>query len=139
MVKLISAYEQTRALAWTRIDLILAVFDGISRQLELARARLEASDVPAADDLLTRARIGISALATGAGNCDNDLSASIARLYDYVLRRLSQSDAGHISEALAILGTLRAGFEGIRGQARELEREGGIAPYGTQHIVHASA
>jgi len=137
MAKPVSAYEQSRALGWTRIDLILAVFDGIVRQLELARARLKANDMRAADDLLARARIGISALAGGCGG--NDQSANFARLYDYLLRHLSQSDAGHISDALGILGTLRAGFEAVRGQARDLERQGIIAALGTQHIVHVSA
>jgi flagellar biosynthetic protein FliS len=135
----LKTYEQNRTLGWTRIDLILAVFDGILRQLELARAKVEANDVPATDDLLARARIGISALAAGAGSGGNDLSANFASLYDYVLRRLSPADAGHISEALGIMDTLRTGFRAARGQARELERQGAVAPLGTQHIVQASA
>jgi flagellar protein FliS len=133
------AYAQNRTLGWARIDMILAVFDGIMDQLKLAKARLAAGEAASAQSSLARAQLGVAALATGTGGDGHDLSADFRRLYEFVSHRLSQGDAGHIDDAFQILRTLREGFAAVQNQARELERTGAIRRPGPQHLVEMSA
>jgi flagellar secretion chaperone FliS len=139
MAKPWQAYQENRDLGWTRIDMILAVFDGIVRQLEQARADLARGDPATAKAALARAQIGIAALAAGAGSDGHEISANFLRLYEFASRLLSQGGDGHIDDALRVLSPLREGFEAVRQEARALERNGIISPLLPQPVLHTSA
>ncbi len=133
------AYADNRDLGWTRINLILAVFDGIVRKLEQARVVFAGGNAAAAKDALARAQIGVAALAASVGSDGQEISANFLRLYEFVCRRLGQGDEAAIDDALRVLNPLREAFEAARLQARDLERSGVIPPLSAKPVLQASA
>jgi flagellar biosynthetic protein FliS len=133
------AYEQVRQLGMTRVDLILAVFDGIVRSAEQAMAKLQEQDDRAARELLARARIGLSNLAGSTAADSEPLTQNFFRLYRFAESRLAQADPRSIAEAVSALKPLREAFEAVRTEARELERGGALPPLSEPHAVRVSA
>lgn len=127
--------------AWTRIDLLLALYDGALERLQKAEAALRQGDEAAAVPLLVRAQLIVSGLASGvrSDGTNEEMAANMLRLYEYVTHELRQPRLAGIENARKVLATLREGFETIRGEAAELERSGRLQPADRLQMVHASA
>lgn len=135
------AYQKAEPTAgWTRIDMLLALYDGAVERLDRAAAAVKAGTPEAAVPLLARVQLIVSELAAGVRvDVDEQLGPNYLRLYEFVADRLRKPEAGRIADARKILATLREGFEAIREEARELERTGKLAPAGDLRMVHATA
>lgn len=132
-------YQQQTSPSWTRIDMLLALYDGAIERCEQARAALEARNPEAAALLLSKARLIVTGLASGVIADGDPVTADMLRLYEFVLHALSQGRSEDVQGALAVLGTLREGFQQIRPEAVALERSGAIPPVGSVSTVRALA
>jgi flagellin-specific chaperone FliS len=130
------AYQQQAYSAWLRIDMILALYDGVIGKLEAARAALVKRDAAGAKKLLERARLMVAGLVSAVDPGRGEMAAQFLRLYEFVNHSLGAGDGPGVEAALKVLRTLREGLEGIRPQAAELERSGQIPPAGTVSGVH---
>jgi len=131
------AYRQQQSAAPpTRIELILKLYDGVIAELERARGLLAARPEEARR-ILNRCQVVIAGVAGGIDPAAGELAGNFVRLYEYVVHSLAAGDAQAVSAALEVLGTLREGFEAIRGPALELERGGQLPPLENTHLVQA--
>jgi flagellar protein FliS len=105
--------------------LILMLFDGASRFLLKARRGIERGDVGEFSQALSRAHAIIGELANTLNpEAGGAVVEDLALLYRFMLIHLTEGliakDPQHIDRVLALLATLREGFEG----AIESERRG---------------
>jgi flagellar biosynthetic protein FliS len=137
--QILKAYKENRNLGWTRVDLILAVYDGILDQLGRARDTLAQPDEEKARAILAKARIGVETLAAGVDLVQGEVPANFRRLYDFVLHCLAQPQLALIDAAQKVLRPLHEAFQTIRNQALDLERKGVIPSLEPVKVIQASA
>ncbi len=130
------AYQQQSHSAWLRIDLVLALYDGLIGRIEAARAALLKKDAPEAKKLLDKSRLMLAGLVSGVDPNRGEMAAQFLRLYEFVNHSLGVGDVKSLDGALRVLRTLREGMEAIRPEAAELERSGQIPPAGAAPGVH---
>lgn len=125
---------------WTRIDLLLALYDGALERLDRAEAAIRAGTVSAAIPLLARVQLIVTELAAGVRPEVNPaVATNILHLYEFVAHQLREPQLDRIASARKILRTLREGFEGVRAEANELERTGQFPSADRLQMVHATA
>lgn len=134
-----TAYQQQSPPCWTRIDMLLALFDGGIQRCEEAIAALERSDDRAARNLRNKARLIVCGLASGVIADDDPVTTNILRLYEYALHALGQGGIDDVRSVRKVLGILREGFQKIRPEAVALERQGVIPPIQSVSTVRALA
>jgi flagellin-specific chaperone FliS len=112
---------------WTRIELLLAVYDKALGRLDLAAAEIQAGRPGQAVPHMAKAQLAVMVLANGVrAGAGNDYGVNMLRLYEYVVRQLTEPTQERVAEAKKVLTTLRQGFEAIRTEANTLERTGKI-------------
>jgi flagellin-specific chaperone FliS len=131
-------YRQQRAFGWTRIDMLLALYDGAMQRIEQAREAMERGDTPAAQPLLLRAQRIVVELHAGLDLRHGQLPHDFQRLYGFVLHALSAGTGRHLAAALDVLRTLRDGLAGIRDETVRLERSGTIPPVDQDRLLQAT-
>ena len=132
--------NQDQPSGWTRIDVLLALYDGALERMDKASAALAANDRPAALPLLAKAQLIVSELAAGVRlDVDEKMGINMLRLYEFVTYELSLATPEHIGNARKIMVTLREGFEAIRPQAIEMERTGQVVAADSLRMFHAMA
>ncbi len=109
---------------WTRIDMLLALFDGAIGRLETAADALGRADHAAAAPHLIRGQRMVIELLAGLDLKEGQLPQRLRDLYAFVLQQTTECTADSVRLAARILQTIREGFEGIREEARRLERNG---------------
>lgn len=125
---------------WTRIDLLLALYDGALERLDRAEAAIRAGAVSAAIPLLARVQLIVTELAAGVRpEVNPEVARNILHLYEFVAHQLCEPRLDRIASARKILRTLREGFEGVRAEANELERTGQFPSADRLQMVHATA
>lgn len=98
--------------------IIQMLFAGALERLAQAKCAIEQGDI-ALRGLLMGKAIGIVSGLNGSLNMDaeGDVANNLTRLYDYMLRRMSEAninnDAQAIDEVVAILKTLKEGWDAI--------------------------
>ena len=132
--------RQEETTGWSRIELLMALYDKALERLDRAAAALKAGDQATAIPQIAKTQLIVSELAAGVrldGNEEN--GANILRLYEFVTNELRQPRIEGIANARKILATLREGFEVIRAEANELERSGRLPTAERLRMVHATA
>ena len=134
------AYKKPEPTAdWTRIDLLLALYDKALDRLAGADAALRAGDTAGATGSLIKVQLILNALASGVDvGVDRERGTNTLRLYEYAANELRAPRLEGIANARTVLGTLRAGFEAVRAEANELERTGAIPPAEQMQMVRAT-
>lgn len=130
-----SPYEKYRTqitTGWTRIDMLLALYDGAVRCLERgitaapAQPGATSQALPATNVL--EAQNLILALLEGLDDSVGEPVPSIRRLLLFCLDRVQTRSPSSWSEAHHILNTLRDGFRHIADEARTMELQGQLPP-----------
>jgi flagellar secretion chaperone FliS len=132
--------RQEESTGWTRMDLLLALYDKALERLDRAAAALKAGDAQTAVPQMSKTQLIVAEMAAGVrleGNEEN--GANMLRLYEYVSNELRQPKSEGIANARKILATLREGFEAVRAEANELERTGRLPSAEQLRMVHATA
>ena len=125
------AYQNNQNPAWTRIDMLLALYDGAIGRLEAASAALLLNDAVKAGPLLERSLAIVAELAAGLDFRHGELPVNLLRLYEFAVHCIATRTVGKVEDALGVLRELREGMLGIRDEAVRLEREGLIPPANT--------
>jgi flagellar protein FliS len=135
------AYKPAEPTAgWTRIDLLLALYDKALERLDTATAALERNDPGTALPLLAKAQLIVSELAAGVRvEVNPEVNTNILRLYEFVSHELAKATVPAMRGAQKVLRTLREGFEAVRAEANELERSGQLAKADQLQMVLTTA
>jgi flagellar biosynthetic protein FliS len=125
---------------WTRIDMLLALYDGALTRLDRAEAALKAGEAGTAAGFLSRAQLIISSLASDVRpDVNPEAGANMLRLYEYAVNELRRATVESVGNVRKVLRTLRAGFEAVRAEANELERTGRLPAAAEARAVHVTA
>ncbi len=111
--------------SWTRIDMLLALYDGAVERGEQALAALERQDQAAARKLLVKARLIVMGLASGVIPDGDPVTTNMLRLYEFAQHALEQGSVEDVRGALKVLRILREGFQKVRPEVVALERRRG--------------
>lgn len=124
----------------SRIDLLLALYDGALARLDKAEMALSNGDVPIATPYLCKAQLIVSELAAGVRvDVSEEMGVNMLRLYEYVVNELRTPRMKNVTNAKKILGILREGFVSIQQEANELERSGQLVTAERLHMLLESA
>lgn len=111
-------YRQTEVQSRTPVELVVMLYDGALRFIDVARSSIERNDIKARSTAVSRALDIISELrSTLDHEKGGDLAESLERLYAYITGRLVDAsvkrDARPLEEATALLTTLREAWAGV--------------------------
>lgn len=131
----LDAYQQ-QSPNWTRIEMLLAAFDGVIQRLKDAEKLVAANDLWKAQPLLLRAQRIVLELYSGLDLRHGDVPDNMGKLYLFVLHHIGMGDSLNIPAALEVLGIIRDGLGDVRETANELEHRGQVphVPYQT-HVL----
>ena len=111
--------------SWTRIETVLALYDGAMARLKKAEMALSNGDVPVATPYISKAQLIVTALAAGVRtDVEEDMGTNMLRLYEFVVHELKTPRMQNVRNAMKILAILREGFDNIRDEANLMERRG---------------
>jgi flagellar protein FliS len=133
-------YRKDEPTGWTRIDLLLALYDKSLERLDRAEAALRANDSATAIPQLAKTQLIVTELASGVRvEVNPEANTNMLRLYEYVAHELAKATFDGIENARKVMRTLREGFEAIRAEANELERTGRLPSADQLQMVLATA
>ena len=113
---------------WTRIEMLLAAFDGTITRLEKAKLLLEQNQITeAAQPLLTAQRL-VLALYEGIDVRYGDIPKNMQQLYLYVLGCIGVGKQLDLPAAIKVLRIIQNGLLEIKDSANEMERSGQLTP-----------
>ncbi len=120
----LDAYQQQTP-NWTRIDMLIAAFDGTIARLKRAADLLQknAEDMEA-QALLIRCQRIVCELYAGLNLEHGEIPKNMQQLYLFVLSRIGLGDKLEIDAAINVLMTIREGLGAVRQDAMELEKSG---------------
>lgn len=140
MLNAYQKYRKDEPTGWTRIDLLLALYDKALERLDRAEAALAAGDPETALPQLAKTQLIVTELASGIRiEVNPEANTNMLRLYEYVVHELVSATPAAIENARKVMRTLREGFEAIRAEANELERTGRLPAADQVQMVLATA
>lgn len=122
----LNAYKKQMSVAWTRIEMLLALYNGAISQLNRAIESLAQGDTDAATQNRLKASRIVMEILGGVDMQYGELPANIVRLCTFVISEIGKQDRESLRSAISVLETLRQGFEDIKQEAIALEGEGKI-------------
>jgi len=116
-----NAYLESRILSADRMELVCLMYQAAISEVREARRHLQEKNIRARSASITKAQNILSELTTVLDHKrGGQFSANLARLYDYMMRRLTEANFKQIEEPLAevlgLLATLKEGWDGIKQQ-----------------------
>lgn len=132
-------YRQSAAAAWTRIDLLLTVYDVGIQTARRAREAAAIGDAAELARMQLKLQQVVVTILDGLDPDRREQVEPIQRLCLFILDRSRQAAPSDWDAILKVLTTLQEGFAGIRDQAAELEARGQIPAVDAQAYVSAIA
>ncbi len=123
----IDAYSQPTP-PWTRIEMLIAAFDGTISRIEQARTLFERNEALKAHQQLIRAQRIVLELYSGIDVRHGQIPKNMQDLYLFVLNCIGLGPKLDLSAALDVLTTIRSGMDSIRETAAQMERQGQLSP-----------
>ena len=120
-MRALNAYQQ-QAPNWTRIEMLIAAFEGTLTRLKNASALLKQKEDIKAQLLLLRCQRLICELYAGINLDYGDIPKNMKSIYLFVLNRIGLGDKLEIEAAIHVLSTIHEALVAIRPQAIEMER-----------------
>jgi len=116
-------YLESRILSADPVELIGMLYTGALEAIRDARSYLKAGDIMARARSITKASAIVIELATSLDHKRGaEISENLGRLYEYILRKLSEANLQQsdelLAESLGLLTTLAEGWDGVREQVR---------------------
>lgn len=139
MSRHVQAYRQVQAQSWTRVDMLLALYDKSLLAIDAGIVVLSAErtiEVPPARVQVQRLLLG---LIDGMDIEKDETSQNLARLLMFSIRKTGTDDVQGWQDARRIVQTLREAFAGVRDEAVQAERLGEIPPIDWRTPVAFSA
>jgi|SRR5580698_2663209 flagellar protein FliS len=118
-----STYLESRILSAEPMELVCLAYQAAISELREARRHLQEKDIRARSRSITKVHDILSELTIVLDHKrGGQIATNLARLYDYMMRRIIEANFKQIDEPLAevlgLLTTLKEGWDGIRQQAR---------------------
>jgi flagellin-specific chaperone FliS len=126
-MKRLDAYAQP-AVQWTRIEMLLAAFDGTISRLETAQSLLEQGESLEAQQLLLTSQRLILALYEGIDLRYGETPANMQKLYLFVLGCIGVGEKLDLPAALKVLKIIQGGLRDVKEVAKDMERRGQVSP-----------
>ncbi len=123
----LSAYAQS-AVQWTRIEMLLAAFDGTISRLEAAQPLVEQGEMMRAQPLLLASQRLVLALYEGIDIRYGEIPMNMQKLYLFVLGCIGVGEKLDLPAAIKVLKIIQGGLLDIRETANAMERQGQISP-----------
>ena len=117
--------KQNLFAGWTRIDVLLQLYDRAISSISATKAAFESEDQQNYAKFFLDSQKAILAIHAGLKPDEHEIAFNIARLLHFVLKGLEDKK---FEQALLVMTKLRAGFGAIAEEANELERQGQISP-----------
>jgi flagellin-specific chaperone FliS len=122
----LNAYKkQSLVSGWTRIEMLLMIYDRAIGSLEACQAAHRDEDWATLGKHFLDSQKAIAAIHAGLKLEENEVAYNIACLLHFVVVSLEKRE---FDPAIKVLSELRAGFAAIADEANELERNGEIPP-----------
>ncbi|MCA9060481.1 MAG: flagellar protein FliS [Planctomycetaceae bacterium] len=121
-------YQQNAVQSWTRIDMLLYIYDKAVHAAQSGAQLLESGDLQAVTPLQLQLQKAVVLIVDGLDLNAGEIPQNINRLCLHVLELTTGRSAEQWSQAAGILADLRDGFQGVENEARELECQGKIRP-----------
>ncbi len=125
-----SAYRQSKATSWTRIEMLLALYDAALFATHHAEQSIRQGDTAALARDQPRSQRLITELLAGVDVEQGELARNIHLLLMFCLMQTTGKSAEEWAAAVSILGQLREAFMQIRDEATQLEHAGRIPRLG---------
>jgi flagellar protein FliS len=135
-----NAYRKQVQTAWTRIDMLLAVYDVTVETLDKGIDLLNRQDLMNYAPVQLKANQCYLALLDGIDLESGGVTAQIHDLCVFCIGQIAEPDAGAWTTARTVTSTLREAFQAIRSEGNELEATGVIPPLSTSTshtLLHA--
>ncbi len=120
------AYRRSTQTQWSRIDLLLALYNATERTLLAGAAAIEQNNQSLAADRAVHARRQLLAILEGVEPGAEGGAENIRRLLTFCNHCLNVNTSASWNDAARIIRTLRSAFEGVQDEARQLESTGEI-------------
>ena len=133
------AYQQQRGEGWSRVDMVLALYE--TTLARIAEAREFAAQGKQDQAALHRLRIVtlIAAIDSGLNLEHGEIPVNIHRLCQFATRCVADGSTENLDNAARVLGELRDAFRAIREQAAGLEAAGEIPPLDDGSCINTMA
>jgi flagellar secretion chaperone FliS len=119
-------YKQNSSLAWTRIDMLLVVYNLTVAALDEGARLIEENRTAELTPVRIRAMRRLVAIADGLDLNQEGLPIQILRLVEFSLEQIRSDSAKAWRAAAEVISTVREGFSEIQDEARNDECEGRI-------------
>lgn len=130
----ISSYnKQVLFGGWTRIDMLIQLYDRAIASLEGADDAMKSGDDATYARLFLDAQKTILAIHTGLKPDEYEIAFNVARLLHFALVSIENKK---FEDAVMVLKNLRDGFDAISDEANDLERTGQIPAFETHDELH---
>jgi flagellin-specific chaperone FliS len=113
---------------WTRIETLLAAYDGMLSRLEAALPLVEQGNMARAQPLLLTSQRLVLALYEGLDLRYGEMPANMQKLYMFVLSCIGLGQKFDVPAAIKVLKIIQSGLIEIKDKAIELERSGQVPP-----------
>lgn len=127
---------ETMVNGWTRIDMLLALYDRAIAAIQFAKLAKQSNDSRLMTNQLVEANKFLLGLHSGLDTENDQVAVDVARLLNFVMLRLEEHN---FDEAIHFLSKLQSTFEQIRDEASALEKAGKIPPLGQNHGLNTVA
>lgn len=123
----IKAYQSSAASRWNRIEMLVALYNGVIAKLEEVRNANANGDRATEVNAQVRAVSILTAIETGLiDGPAPEITTKVRQICEYVRQCILDGDQGSLASAILVLSNLRDGFDGIREEASRLEDQGEI-------------
>lgn len=117
------AYLESRILSADPMELVSLLYQAAISEVREARRHLRAKDIRARSKSITKAHDILAELTIALDrNRGGQIAENLRRLYDYMMRRMTEANFKQIDEPLAetlgLLTTLQEGWDGARQQTK---------------------
>ena len=119
-------YRNAKAISWTRIDMLLVIYEAAIEALDRGIAILESQDHSHLPPARIDAQRKVLLIAEGLSIDEDPTAAHIMSLCIFVLDQVQSDSLEQWKTSVKLLETLHDGFQEIADDARELERTGQI-------------
>jgi len=121
-------YQSHAVSGWTRIDMLLSIYQTLNRQLEAGIADSERTGLSPPPSELLRVQQLLLLLLDGLDDSAADTAPPIRSLLLFALTQAQSQTMLGWRSAQRVLATLEDAFQSIAEEARQLEQSGAIPP-----------
>ena len=119
-------YKNAKANSWTRIDMLLFIYENVIMSLDNGISILQSEDRSGMIMARIDAQKKILLLTEGLAVDTDPTAGHILNICVFILDQLLMDDVEAWKTSLSLIETLHEGFQAIADEARELERTGKI-------------